>query len=238
MSAPDERLLVENLLRSLHHPYVVELGACDGDDTVWLLDTVREVWRGQTPDHEIPRYVLVEPDPRNLRILRGRGFDGASPGVNLIRGAVSKQSGTARFHMCDNATGQALGSGSLREPTLHKTAIPWCTFPSETEVTTYTLDELFLNHQLPRIDLLWCDIQGAERDMIEGGGLSLQRTRYLFVEVENQALYDGQATKPELLAMLPGWKVLREVEYNALLANELWHERPVTPEEASAIPHA
>jgi FkbM family methyltransferase len=222
MSSIDERIAVTKLLEELHHPYVVELGACDGDDTVWLLDAVRDQWRAQAPDHEIPRYVLVEPDPRNLRTLRGRGFDNTSPGVHLVAGAISRSAGSAVFHMCDNTTNQALGSGSIREPTLHKTAIPWCTFPAQTEVDTYSLDDIFTDHQLSRIDLLWVDIQGAERDMIEGGKMALARTRYLFVEVEEQALYAGQATKHELYHMLPGWEVLREFEYNALLKNTMF----------------
>lgn len=225
MSAPEERSRVERLLRTLHHPYVVELGACDGDDTVWLMDSARDIWR-QAPPIDFFKYVLVEPDPRNLQTLRGRGIYNGEPGVHVIAGAVSASSGRATFHMCANENGQALGSGSLREPTLHKTAIPWCTFPSQTEVATYTLDEIMLNLELPRIDLLWCDIQGAERDMIAGGKEALQRTRYLFVEVENQALYDGQATKTELYQMLPGWELLQEFEYNALLMNRNWHQKP------------
>ena len=67
------------------------------------------------------------------------------------------------------------------------------------------------------IDMLWVDIQGAERDMIAGGQNALSRTRYLFIEAETTELYEGMALRDELLTLLPGFKVIEEFEYNLLL---------------------
>jgi FkbM family methyltransferase len=47
-----------------------------------------------------------------------------------------------------------------------------------------TLDSVARETQLDRIDLLWVDIQGAERDMIAGGRHALSRTRYMMIEAE------------------------------------------------------
>jgi hypothetical protein len=42
----------------------------------------------------------------------------------------------------------------------------------------------------------------------------------MMIEAEPEVeLYEGQALKPELLAMLPDWKVLQDFGYNVLLWN-------------------
>ena len=70
-----------------------------------------------------------------------------------------------------------------------------------------------------KIDLLWCDIQGAENLMIAGGQKALQHTRYLVMEAGTVELYEGESLRPELISMLPGWKVLREFEDNVVMQN-------------------
>ncbi len=93
-------------------------------------------------------------------------------------------------------------------------------------VHVYTLDAIFEREWLTKIDLLWVDIQGAERDMIAGGAKALSHTRYMFMEAETTELYEGQAMRGELLAMLPGWTLLGEFEANVLLWNDNFSERP------------
>jgi len=87
------------------------------------------------------------------------------------------------------------------------------------------LDSIFESEWLTKIDLLWVDIQGAENLMIAGGKTALSHTRYLFMEVENVELYEGEALKTDLVALLPGWTVLQEFEYNVLMVNGGFSER-------------
>ena len=82
-----------------------------------------------------------------------------------------------------------------------------------------SLDDLFSQFGLEKIDLLWVDIQGSERDMIKGGQAALKKTRYCFMEVESIPLYEGEALKPELLSLMQGWDLVGEFEYNVLLRN-------------------
>ncbi len=70
-----------------------------------------------------------------------------------------------------------------------------------------------------RIDILWCDVQGAEKSLVLGGSASLSRTRYLFIEAEEVELYEGQALRKELLAMLPNFRIHSTLDYNLLLEN-------------------
>ncbi len=70
-----------------------------------------------------------------------------------------------------------------------------------------------------KIDLLWTDIQGAERDMIAGGQGALAHTRYLMMEVEAGELYEGQALRDELITILSGWKIFADMGQNMLFCN-------------------
>jgi hypothetical protein len=115
---------------------------------------------------------------------------------------------------CD---GWRSGSGSIRKPVKHLELFPEIIFPNIHITPCMSLDHLFLSVGVPYIDLLWVDIQGAERDMIAGGGLALSKTRYLFIEAEQTELYEGQALREELLSLLPGFKVIQELDYNLLL---------------------
>jgi hypothetical protein len=56
--------------------------------------------------------------------------------------------------------------------------------------------------------------------MIAGGKNALAHTRYCFMEAETVELYRGEALKPDLIALLPGWKLTDDFGYNILLRNE------------------
>jgi hypothetical protein len=56
--------------------------------------------------------------------------------------------------------------------------------------------------------------------MIAGGRETLKRTRFMMIEAEPEVeLYEGQALKPELIAMLPEWEIVKDFGYNLLMAN-------------------
>ena len=164
------------------------------------------------------RYLMVEPDPRNCQEIMKRV--GVSYPVSLILGGVSDEIGMKRFWHSFNTKDKTHASGSFRKPTGHVAAIPEVYFALTSMQQCYTLDWIFRTEELWKIDLLWADIQGSERDMIAGGQHALKHTRYLFMEVEQQEMYEGEALKHELIAMLPGWSVMREFEFNVLMRNE------------------
>jgi hypothetical protein len=97
---------------------------------------------------------------------------------------------------------------------------PEVIFEESAQVPALSLDSLFTLSRIDHADLLWVDIQGAERDMIAGGQQALAKTRYMMIEAEPEVeLYEGQALKPELIALLPGWEVLKDFWYNLLCRN-------------------
>ena len=217
MSSLQEQAVIRKILRGIDKPVILEAGAHCGEEEDWIRDAC---------DSE-PLYVMIEPDPRNLKVIHeskwAKSYESRSvrTGARLVLdGAISDKNGVKTFFQSSNERTGDHGSGSLRTPTGHISGMPWIKFAETVDVVCYSLDFIFSKrYQLPKIDLLWADIQGSEADMIRGGQTALKHTRYLFMEVERQELYEGQALEDELIAMLPGWKQVQRFEYNLLMFN-------------------
>lgn len=203
-----EKQAIRRIMKDVNSPCVVELGARTGEDEPWI--------RGCCC--EDPCYIMVEPDMQNAQLILNhpRGLD---RNRRLILGAVAEYDGEAKFHVSWNPADGSRTSGSIRQPTGHAIYYPNTEFTGINTVPCWKLDSIFRKEWLTKIDLLWVDIQGAERDMIAGGQGALRRSRYLFVEVESAELYQGQALREELFALLPGWTVKEDLDHNVLLEN-------------------
>ena len=189
-------------------PFVVELGAHNGHHTELLVGRLRAAGK---PAFD---YTAVEPDARVLPQLRGRRLP-----ITILGGvAVGARDETAAFWVSGGTHVGYLGSSSIRKPTGHLAKFPSCTFePSTIEVRT--LDTI-CRTAASSIDFIWADIQGAEVDLIEGGRRTLARTRYLYTEHE-AGLYEGSAGLDGILARLPGWELVENYGYDALLRNNV-----------------
>jgi len=206
MNTQDEGAVVGAILRACKNPVILDLGAYGGEDTAWLIGAC------SVP----PTVVAVEADPDNFARLQA-----AKLPASLVHGAIANHVGTCTFYKC--YTGLGVGSGSIRQPTGHldRGGTKYDFRPMT--VSCFTLDHLFDLHGLDHVDLLWCDIQAAERDMIAGGQKTLARTRYLFIEAEDDAtpeMYAGQLNRTALLNLLPGWTEVQRFDFNTLLRND------------------
>jgi FkbM family methyltransferase len=124
------------------------------------------------------------------------------PNVKLYPVAVSNDNKFTQFYVSDNGC-----SGSLREPKNHLTIWPRVTFPKKQSVECIKLDTWYSTFKKP-IDLIFADVNGSEAEMIEGATETLKNTKYLFLEVSDKELYNGQKSMDEIIAMLPGWKLV------------------------------
>ena len=187
----------------------LELGAHVGTDTIKL---------AAFPGVTIHAF---EPDPDN----------DIPPLSNVVfnRAAIAAHDGEVQFRRSEWLEQSALGdapwtcSGSIHEPTGHLSAYPAITFGDLITVKAVTLDTY--TREVARIDFIWADVQGAERDMILGGLEALKRTRYLYTEYCDTPLYEGQPSLTEIMALLPGWRILAnwpsgEAYADVLLENE------------------
>lgn len=171
-------------------PVIVEIGVHVGQSTplLWALCRTPPIWIG------------FEPDPRNLHFLAGLG-------LRVIPAAVGASHGTTTLYMSSGGDdGNHTASSSIQRPTAHLEHHPHVTFPETAEVQVCALDDVIPSQV--DIDLIWCDVQGAQRAVIAGGQKTLARTRYLYIEVHGTPMYDGEPTPEELLELLPDWEVV------------------------------
>jgi FkbM family methyltransferase len=159
---------------------VVDVGANTGDWSAGLLNFY-------TPD----RLICVEPDPKLAAGLRDR-FAARST-VQVVERAVGSTPGTAELKMMEDSV-----CNSLRQPTeLMKGIYPSPFRVIETvQVEVQTLDALLAD--VPRVKLLKIDVQGFEREVLEGAAAVLRRTDFVLMEVNFKPHYDGEAGFLEL----------------------------------------
>ena len=180
---------------------IIEIGAHDGRHS----DLIRFLCR------ERPRYLAIEPDPRNVKVLTDAGHD-------FLPIAVSSESGEAPWFASSGITPGTNGrqhtdSSSLKRPTKHLEQHPWCEFQQSGTVRTLTLDtatDLILEESESVIDLVWADVQGAQLEVIRGGKKTLSRTRFLFIEVHPEPLYEGE---PSLKTLRRELELLTESQW-------------------------
>ena len=205
----EEREVVGQIIQSYENPVVVELGAYHGEEGPIFESLSRSPLT----------HVMVEADPANCAYIEDNVSYHLNGRRRLMRGAVAQTDGYVTFYPSKDSRDGATGSGSTMRPSGHLQHFPTIKFGEGIQIPAYTLDYIFVYQGLSRIDLLWVDIQGAEREMIAGAQHALAFTRWLFMEAEEIQMYHGQALKNELIAMLPGWKLERDFGFNILLRN-------------------
>lgn len=190
---------------------IFEVGCNDGTDTAMFLDLF--------PNATV---YCWEPDSRpRARFIRR--FDPANnPRVRLHCTALSDHCRPEPWYASKGKLGDerpdlAISaacrddwdqSGSILRPTGHldRKRWPWLSF-DRSYVMTQTLDSALAWYpQVRVIDLLWIDVQGAEMKVIRGGPAAIERTRFLYLEIHDEALYDGQPTFDEVAAALPDFR--------------------------------
>jgi FkbM family methyltransferase len=198
-------LILPYLARLPHRPCIVELGVHWGESTHGLLAACSRppIWYGW------------EPDPRNVVVCR-------EAGLAVRPAAASDRNGVTTLHMSGGLTpGSAdrvhTDSSSIAKPTRHLAAHPWCTFAESCDVETERVDDVV--PEWLGIDLMWVDVQGAQRLAFAGARSTLSRTRWLFCELHPVPMYDGEpGSLEELVGLLPGkWDVVARYPADVLL---------------------
>jgi FkbM family methyltransferase len=196
---------------------VFEIGIADGGDTMAIMNAVDPSVFGID-------YYAFEPDPRNICTLK-RGPLVSMDGFNLVQAAVGGCTMIRDFHLSEgfnpNLKVEHTFSSSLKEPKLHLQDHPWCKFDKTILVKVMRLDDFCRLYSIDRIDFIWCDVQGAEDLVIQGGRVALSNTRYFYTEYYDTELYDGQLPVGEIHGRLPGeWKMIKKWENDVLFENQ------------------
>lgn len=166
---------------------IVVVGAYSGDEIVRMLKT-----------YNAAEFILFEASPRYFSGLKRR-FDGQSRVVceNI---AVSDVCGDVSFFETN-----LRGSGSLLRAN-EAGGLDYGIKQAENyTVSATTLDSYMSRTQSSQsvIDMLWCDVQGAEMNVLRGFEVGLERCRSVFLEVSiNVPTYDGGCIFDEIVEYL------------------------------------
>jgi FkbM family methyltransferase len=185
--------LTENHLHKLlalkknqvHHVVIVGAGGAN------------EVAR-MTEMYEQASFTLFEPLEELYRDIERR-FDGHDR-VTCVNRAVSNSVGTSIFHETSHKESSSLLKvGNLTERDYGVSTV------ASHEVPTITLDEWYDQHidGTGTIDVLWIDVQGAERKVLEGAEHTISNCRAVFLEVSVwEPTYEGGVLMQELTDLL------------------------------------
>ncbi len=190
------------------NPIVLEIGSHNGSDSKEFLDEFNKI-----------RLYCFEPDPRSIKKFKKRIND-KKCSLNEI--ALSNRKGYLEFYLSENVRDSEKGSdsSSLKKPKEHLEKFPWIKFEKKIKVPTDTLDNWVKKNKIKRIDFIWADVQGAEKELILGGKETLnKKTKYIYTEFYEKELYEGQIGLKEILKMLPSFRVVKIYGNNVLLKN-------------------
>ena len=114
------------------------------------------------------------------------------------------------------------GANSIRKPK-DVLKIDWINFDKVIDVKTYTLDDiiLFYYYENKKIDFIWCDIQGAEYDMIQGAKKSIDNIGLMLLEYSVEELYEGQKGINDIMQLLGSdWEIVFKSPFDILVRNK------------------
>lgn len=174
------RPVTERMLRRVRAavgeaPVIVEAGAHDGADTVRLHAAFAH-----------PVIHAFEPVPSLFERLARR--TGALPEIHCHNMALAGSAGPKSLYVSGGASD---GSSSLLRPQRHLDVHPGVTFNATINVKTTTLDDWSAANNVPRVDFLWLDLQGAEYDVLSASPKCLDTARAIYTEVSLLPMYEG-----------------------------------------------
>jgi len=160
---------------------VIDVGASLGE---WTLPFARAVGPAG-------RVIAIEPAPRGAAALASTLAANALHQAEIVRCAIGDHDGTAEFAV-PVVTSARTDTGTARIG-------PACTGHDALQVSLRSLDSLAAEHDLARIDLIKIDVEGHERQVLDGAAAVLSRNRpVLVIETGHEARGDRAAIHDRL----------------------------------------
>lgn len=210
---------IADLIGGGRESLILDIGSYDGRDARELKKIL--------PGSDIHCF---EVDPRSADLFRRRNLFTLGTDFHLWTFALGKEDGSVNFYQSDSETrrhysdqNEWSASSSLKKPKNHLQLFPDVNFKKIISIKVVQLDRFYFQTLYPRIiDFIWCDVNGAEEDVIRGGlNTLMNRTRFLYIEFSDNELYEGQITKDELLRLLPDFEVLEVYNFRGNFGNIL-----------------
>lgn len=201
LARPSEaELECRRLFRSDRPLIIMDIGACEGEDTVRYARLYPRA-----------HVFAFEPLPSNQAIIRGNFARFAVPNAELVPLALSDRAGEATFHVSSGRPAELFAgenwnygnkSSSLLAPAQAAPMYGWIEFKETITVPTGTLDDFCTQRGIDQIDFIQMDVQGAEKLVLAGASRMLPRITAIWLEVSAQELYRGQALDSDITRLM------------------------------------
>ena len=207
------------IVSQVSNPIIFEFGTCDGQHTNIMCSILKQL-------HKQFKYHAFEGDSRIIQNFWKNNLNHTKE-IKLVQAAIGNIDGEVVFNLSGGVESrdghfkqEFYGSSSIKQPKKANEYWPDMTF-QESIVKCYRFDTYYKEVKPGVIDFIWSDIQGAERELIEGGQLALSKTRYLYTEHNQGNSYECEISLSEILEKLPGkWSIVEDYGYDVLLKNE------------------
>lgn len=161
---------------------ILDLGSRDGHQSV--------EFRNWFPNAII---IAFEANPNQINLMNDvtRGYN-----IEIVPKAVGNYNGKTSFFICS----VNVGGSSLLKINDHSRSRVWS--QTEIKVDIVRVDDWCKENNISEIDLLWVDVQGAEKMVFEGCGDMLDNVKAICTEVEIAHMYHDSVLKNELDELL------------------------------------
>ena len=180
-------------------PVIVEIGSHYGEDTMRFLETFKDL-----------KIYCFEPDPRNIMIFKKHVNNKK---IELFEYALSDREGTMDFYLShDNKIDSVpekydwisledyskkrlsnSGSSSLKKG--------YSKNFQKIQVRTRRFDNWTVENYNGPIDLVWMDVQGAERDVLNGMGSTIGNIKFIWMEYGEKFYQDAMDRQESITLM-------------------------------------
>jgi FkbM family methyltransferase len=191
-------------------PIILEVGSYNGEDS---LEMLREM-----PQAEIYAF---EADPTSIQHFKDLNHPDE---IVLVEKAVGKEDGYIDWYPSQTNHGKRWSlSSSLKKPLNHLRNYPTVSFKAAPDKVECVKLDSWSQENIGEsiIDFIWCDVNGAEEEMILGAIETLQnKTKYFYTECFDTELWEGQVNTEWILETLDNFEFLGKYGHNILLKNK------------------
>jgi FkbM family methyltransferase len=151
--------------------------------------------------------------------------------ITLIEGAVADYDGNITFYPINKEkTITTWKDGNQGASSLF---VANGTYPAEkyvqdeVVVNCHRLDTVMAKYNIPMVDIIWMDLQGAELLALKGLGTHLNDVQYIHVEVSHRAIYTGQVVFNELhpFILQNQFELKNKLSYKGFQEDAIYYKR-------------
>ena len=215
-----DKSLFKNFVKK-DNPVILDIGCYDGRDSLELLDIFKNA-----------SIYAFEGDTRSIEVFNKTVPENTD--IKLIKTILSDVDGEVSWYASDSDTRRHYdsdiqnswsASSSTKKPTRHLKVFDDVMFYDPVTANSMRLDTWINDNSIDFVDLMWVDVNGGEKEFLEGAINTLKyKTGLLYIEF-NVGLYENALSKEEILDFLPMFKKIGTYEFfgnfgNILLKNK------------------